>query len=188
LFANPRHPYTRALLSAIPVPAPGLTRERIILHGEMPSALHPPAGCAFHTRCPVAIEQCRTVRPELVGNEHATACHRSDELPPANVGLGQWHRSPSLERLVNSFPPDRIGRAVAVLIHSKSGGVSRKRERSPMRSLRLATATMLLLASASVACAQTALRIGLAEDPDILDPTLARTYVGRIVFASFCDK
>ena len=57
-----------------------------------------------------------------------------------------------------------------------------------MRSLRLATATMLLLASASVACAQTALRIGLAEDPDILDPTLARTYVGRIVFASFCDK
>src|SRR6516225_9364768 len=103
LFANPRHPYTRALLSAIPVPAPGLTRERIILHGEMPSALHPPAGCAFHTRCPVAIEQCRTVRPELVGNEHATACHRSDELPPANVGLGQWHRSPSLERLVNAF-------------------------------------------------------------------------------------
>ena len=103
LFANPRHPYTRALLSAIPVPVPGLTRERIILHGEMPSALHPPAGCAFHTRCPVAIEQCRTVRPELVGNEHATACHRSDELPPANVGLGQWHRSPSLERLVNAF-------------------------------------------------------------------------------------
>ena len=103
LFANPRHPYTRALLSAIPVPAPGLTRERIILHGEMPSALNPPAGCAFHTRCPVAIEQCRTVRPELVGNEHATACHRSDELPPPNVGLGQWHRSPTLERLVNAF-------------------------------------------------------------------------------------
>ena len=103
LFANPRHPYTRALLSAIPVPAPGLTRERIILHGEMPSALHPPAGCAFHTRCPVAIEQCRTVRPELVGNEHATACHRSDELPPPNVGLGRWHRSPTLERLVNAF-------------------------------------------------------------------------------------
>src|SRR6202007_1424179 len=55
LFANPRHPYTRALLSAIPLPAPGLKRERIILHGEMPSALHPPAGCAFHPRCPDAI-------------------------------------------------------------------------------------------------------------------------------------
>src|SRR5215467_1078930 len=57
-----------------------------------------------------------------------------------------------------------------------------------MRAFRLATAAMLLLASSSVACAQTTLRIGLAEDPDILDPTLARTYVGRIVFASFCDK
>jgi peptide/nickel transport system substrate-binding protein len=57
-----------------------------------------------------------------------------------------------------------------------------------MKGLRLATASMLLLASSGFACAQTTLRIGLAEDPDILDPTLARTYVGRIVFASFCDK
>jgi oligopeptide/dipeptide ABC transporter ATP-binding protein len=103
LFANPRHPYTRALLSAIPLPAPGLKRERIILHGEMPSALHPPAGCAFHPRCPVAIGHCRTVRPELVGSVHAAACHRSDELPPANLGVNQGERSPSLERLVNAF-------------------------------------------------------------------------------------
>ena len=103
LFANPRHPYTRALLSAIPLPAPGLKRERIILHGEMPSALHPPAGCAFHPRCPVAIGHCRTVRPELVGNVHAAACHRSDELPPANPGVNQWDRPQSLERLVNAF-------------------------------------------------------------------------------------
>jgi peptide/nickel transport system substrate-binding protein len=57
-----------------------------------------------------------------------------------------------------------------------------------MKAVRLATAAMLLIASAGLACAQTTLRIGLAEDPDILDPTLARTYVGRIVFASFCDK
>jgi oligopeptide/dipeptide ABC transporter ATP-binding protein len=103
LFANPRHPYTRALLSAIPLPAPDLKRERIILHGEMPSALHPPTGCAFHTRCPVAIEHCRMVRPELVGNVHAAACHRSDELPPANLGVYPWQRSQSLERLVNAF-------------------------------------------------------------------------------------
>ena len=103
LFANPRHPYTRALLSAIPLPAPGLKRERIILHGEMPSALHPPAGCAFHTRCPVAIAHCRAVRPELVGHEHATACHRSDELPPANLGVNQWDRSRNLQRLVSAF-------------------------------------------------------------------------------------
>ena len=57
-----------------------------------------------------------------------------------------------------------------------------------MKAFRLATAAVLFIASAGIACAQTALRIGLAEDPDILDPTLARTYVGRIVFASFCDK
>src|ERR1700745_3867170 len=63
-----------------------------------------------------------------------------------------------------------------------------KRGRSPMKAFRLATAAVLLLASAGIACAQTTLRIGLAEDPDILDPTLARTYVGRIVFAAFCDK
>jgi oligopeptide/dipeptide ABC transporter ATP-binding protein len=103
LFANPRHPYTRALLSAIPLPAPGLKRERIILHGETPSPLRPPAGCAFHTRCPVAIAQCTTIRPELVGHAHATACHRADELPPANIGLSGTNRSASLERLVNAF-------------------------------------------------------------------------------------
>jgi peptide/nickel transport system ATP-binding protein len=103
LFADPRHPYTRALLSAIPLPAPGLKRERIILHGEMPSALHPPPGCAFHTRCPVAIAYCRTVRPELVGDAHATACHRSDDLPPAHLGVNELIRPPVLERLVNAF-------------------------------------------------------------------------------------
>src|ERR1700745_1921888 len=57
-----------------------------------------------------------------------------------------------------------------------------------MKAFRLATAAVLLLVSAGMACAKTTLPIGLAEDPDILDPTLARTYVGRIVFASFCDK
>jgi peptide/nickel transport system ATP-binding protein/oligopeptide transport system ATP-binding protein len=103
LFANPRHPYTRALLSAIPLPAPDITRERIILQGEMPSALHPPAGCAFHTRCPETIAHCRTVCPELVGHAHATACHRADELPPANIGLSEAVRSPSLERLLSAF-------------------------------------------------------------------------------------
>ena len=56
-----------------------------------------------------------------------------------------------------------------------------------MKTFRLAAAAALLIVSGGIACAQTSLRIGLAEDPDILDPTLARTYVGRIVFASFCD-
>jgi peptide/nickel transport system ATP-binding protein/oligopeptide transport system ATP-binding protein len=104
LFTNPRHPYSRALLSAIPVPEPGAKRERIILRGEAPSALHPPRGCAFHTRCPFAVARCQTERPELVGGSHATACHRADELPPAaNVVPRQGVRSQALAQLVNAF-------------------------------------------------------------------------------------
>ena len=104
LFANPRHPYSRALLSAIPVPGPGARRERIILRGEMPSALNPPAGCPFHTRCPVAVARCQIERPELVGGWHATACHRVDELPPAaNIVPRQRGLPPALEQLVNAF-------------------------------------------------------------------------------------
>ena len=103
IFANPRHPYTRALLSAIPMPEPGAKGERIVLRGEMPSALHPPEGCAFHTRCPVAIARCRTERPELVGAMHATACHRTDELPPAAIARRQAAPSRTLEQLVNAF-------------------------------------------------------------------------------------
>jgi peptide/nickel transport system ATP-binding protein/oligopeptide transport system ATP-binding protein len=104
LFANPRHPYSRALLSAIPVPDPGAKRERIILRGEAPSALHPPEGCAFHTRCPFAVARCQTEPPELVGGSHATACHRADELPPAaNVVPRQGGLPPALEQLVNAF-------------------------------------------------------------------------------------
>ena len=63
LFASPRHPYSRALLSAIPVPNPRAKRSRILLQGEMPSALNPPPGCRFHTRCPYVIGRCRVERP-----------------------------------------------------------------------------------------------------------------------------
>src|SRR5436189_5383469 len=84
LFAAPRHPYSRALLSAIPVPKPGAKRSRIVLQGEMPSALDPPSGCRFHTRCPYVVERCRNEIPPLLvdGTGHATACHRTAELPP----------------------------------------------------------------------------------------------------------
>ncbi|HLG84739.1 MAG TPA: dipeptide ABC transporter ATP-binding protein [Bradyrhizobium sp.] len=106
LFASPRHPYTRALLSAIPVPKPRAKRSRIVLQGELPSALDPPAGCRFHTRCPYVIERCRLERPQLTadGTGHATACHRSADLPPAETILpSDGELSPVLERLVAAF-------------------------------------------------------------------------------------
>jgi oligopeptide/dipeptide ABC transporter ATP-binding protein len=109
LFAAPRHPYSRALLSAIPVPKPQAKRSRIVLQGEMPSALHPPSGCRFHTRCPYAIDRCRTEVPPLVADAagHATACHRIAELPPAETILphdGAF--SHVLEKLVAAFGRD----------------------------------------------------------------------------------
>ena len=66
LFAEPRHPYTRALLSATPVADPAAKRERIVLTGELPSPINPPPGCVFHTRCPIAFEKCRVDDPPLV--------------------------------------------------------------------------------------------------------------------------
>lgn len=77
LFAEPLHPYTKALLSAIPVPNPKLKRERIILKGEIPTPFNPPAGCAFHTRCPIAMEKCKSVIPVKVevSPRHFVACH-----------------------------------------------------------------------------------------------------------------
>lgn len=75
-FANPLHPYTKALLSAIPVPDPLLKREQIILEGDVPSPVNPPQGCRFHTRCPYAMDRCRVEEPrfEDVGGEHFVAC------------------------------------------------------------------------------------------------------------------
>ena len=80
LYEKPQHPYTRALLSAVPIPDPAVEagRERIVLGGEVPSPLNPPSGCVFHPRCPMAIEECRGVVPELreVAQAHLAACIR----------------------------------------------------------------------------------------------------------------
>jgi oligopeptide/dipeptide ABC transporter ATP-binding protein len=77
LFEDPQHPYTQALLSAIPVPDPDLKRQRIILTGDVPSPLRPPPGCRFHPRCPLAFDRCKVEEPPLVdlGGEHYVACH-----------------------------------------------------------------------------------------------------------------
>jgi len=77
LFGKSHHPYTRALLSAVPVPDPTAKRQRIILTGDVPSPINPPPGCRFHTRCPFVFDRCRTEEPELrtVGPGHQSACH-----------------------------------------------------------------------------------------------------------------
>ena len=77
LFARPQHPYTEALLSAVPVPDPEAARKRIILKGDVPSPINPPSGCRFHTRCPYTVARCSTDEPEMreVFPGHHVACH-----------------------------------------------------------------------------------------------------------------
>ncbi len=77
LFTNPLHPYTKALLSAVPIPDPTVKRERIILEGDIPSPASPPSGCRFHTRCPFATDVCKKTIPEFrnVGDNHFVSCH-----------------------------------------------------------------------------------------------------------------
>jgi oligopeptide/dipeptide ABC transporter ATP-binding protein len=77
LYVDPRHPYTQALLSAVPVPNPSGVSQRIILKGDVPSPMSPPPGCHFHTRCPHAMERCKLEVPLLrdTGNGHQVACH-----------------------------------------------------------------------------------------------------------------
>lgn len=82
LFDNPLHPYTKALLSAIPIPDPTAERNRIILQGDIPSPANPPAGCKFNTRCPYAKEICSKEVPEYreIEKDHFVACHRATEI------------------------------------------------------------------------------------------------------------
>ena len=83
LYGHPRHPYTRALLSAIPIPDPNYKKERIILRGDVPSPINPPTGCYFHPRCPIVHDDCKVDMPLLRevskdGTPHLAACHYAD--------------------------------------------------------------------------------------------------------------
>ena len=85
LFENPQHPYTKALLSAIPVPDPDAVKNRIVLRGDVPSPIDPPTGCRFHTRCPFATDKCKQEMPELRSTDvmketHEAACHYLEEI------------------------------------------------------------------------------------------------------------
>jgi oligopeptide/dipeptide ABC transporter ATP-binding protein len=82
LFAEPKHPYTEALVSAVPVPEPDIVVERILLEGDVPSPVNPPSGCHFHPRCRYAVDVCKTDAPLYrdLGGEHFVACHRADDL------------------------------------------------------------------------------------------------------------
>jgi oligopeptide transport system ATP-binding protein len=102
LFAAPRHPYTQALLSAIPLPEPGLARQRVLLPGDVPSPMNPPAGCHFHTRCPHARPLCSQQAPLLTRDadaDHAVACHFWRELPPRVLLEAQRPDTPQSRRL-----------------------------------------------------------------------------------------
>jgi oligopeptide transport system ATP-binding protein len=104
LFSAPRHPYTQALLSAIPVPEPGAARQRILLAGDVPSPMAPPAGCHFHTRCIHAEPRCAQSAPALIDNDgHAVACHRWMEITAPPSLRAAASPNPRLTQLQSAF-------------------------------------------------------------------------------------
>lgn len=109
VFAKPRHPYTRALLSAIPVASVERRAGRIVLQGDVPSPLNPPPGCHLHRRCPHAGPVCRETVPLLAGDaQHRVACHFADSLPPADSILPRESAAnETLLRLMSAFETGR---------------------------------------------------------------------------------
>jgi peptide/nickel transport system ATP-binding protein len=93
LFDHPKHPYTQALLSAVPKPDPRLRSERIVLEGDVADPANPPDGCYFHPRCQYAVDRCRTETPPLdeISPGRFVACHRADELKLAGIQKGEQH-------------------------------------------------------------------------------------------------
>ena len=110
LFAEPRHPYTQALLSAIPLPEPGAKRDRIVLQGDVPNPINPPPGCRFHTRCPHARARCSEEVPILKNDGgHSVACHFWAEIATSVSFDANTHVPPTnlrLEKLQAAFQSD----------------------------------------------------------------------------------
>ncbi|HEX6703466.1 MAG TPA: dipeptide ABC transporter ATP-binding protein [Albitalea sp.] len=104
LFESPRHPYTQALLAAIPKPQPRRSRTRALVSGDVPNPLSPPPGCHFHTRCPHATTQCVQAVPPLVDERgHAVACHRWREIPAPALPAAAEAADARLQRLQAAF-------------------------------------------------------------------------------------
>ncbi|MGR3758035.1 MAG: ABC transporter ATP-binding protein [Tranquillimonas sp.] len=119
LFARPLHPYTEALIAAIPVPAVGPKKMRATITGDPPNPISPPSGCRFHPRCPYAVERCRSERPALsgeAGGARRVACHRADELALAGLPPALNVRTPRAEdrfRLYRDARAEEARHAVA---------------------------------------------------------------------------
>jgi len=100
IFRRPRHPYTAALMRAVPVPDPHAPSGDVALAGEVANPANPPAGCYFHPRCPFVVDRCRTETPALreIAPGHVARCHRADELALAGVGGEPSSRDESSRR------------------------------------------------------------------------------------------
>ncbi len=130
VFARPSHPYTRALLSAIPAPSPLMRRERRLMQGDLPSPIDPPPGCHLHTRCPFMRDRCIAEEPRLGEGSRAVACHFWRELPaPAGIVPEEAPVDPRLKRLFAAFvPSDNEEKARAAVVGADHIGGDHGRE------------------------------------------------------------
>ncbi|MCV3273336.1 ABC transporter ATP-binding protein [Roseobacter sinensis] len=122
LFRSPAHPYTEALLEAIPIPTVGARKAHVAIEGDLPNPIAPPSGCRFHTRCPYAIDTCRTEEPVLrdLGDGHQAACHFAGDLTLKRIKPGDLRRTPAAARRFDVYSAARARTDPAKTQHSSS--------------------------------------------------------------------